>query len=320
MVHDRAKEYGILIGSLEGVFRVVLFYNIQEINDGILRPMCLSMMNPRSEIEALDNFFYETKKLESNPLPLKIPNSLVSYGIHGGRVKVEVFKTHKKTARFRVSENAKLMGAETSDITFLVMHEYMSPQSVTLVDEKISFFQAKIEKNNRLFKMKPRQWYLMRYWPRFLYKGRKFNLTSCRRVPDVCSFYLLLLKNDTLRFGSFIDGIEVWHCETNSISLSVPYLGEKMPSLNNLGEDELLKDNDISLKLTQKDGDVFFRSLWYLFLTYLGTHDSSGVALMRTMFSEASKKNNPGPKMEFKESPSIGIRIRIQLKTEGFPR
>lgn len=320
MTYDEAREYGILIGSLEGVFRVVLYYNIQEIDDGFLCPICRSMMNPRSEKEALNNLFYETKKLENNPLSLKIPNSLKSYGVYGGAVNVEVFKTHKRTARFRVSENAKRMGAETSDITFLVVHEYVSPQSKILVDEKISFFQAKIEKDDRLFEITPRQWYLMRYWPRFLYKRKKFDLISCRRVPDICSFYLLLLKNNILIYNSFIDGFEAWRCETNSISLSVPYLGEKISNLKTLSEDELLKDNSISLRLTQKDGDGFFRSLWYLLLTYLGAHDSSGVDLMRTMFPETSKKNNPGPRKHLKESPSIGIRIKVQLKTEGFPK
>jgi len=319
LVHDKAKEYGILIGSLEGVFRGVLYNNIQEIGDKFLCPMCRSMMDPKSEIEALDNFFHEAKKLENNPLSLRIPNNLRTYRFNKGTLTVEAFKTHKKTARFKISENAKRMGAETSDITFLVIHEYMRPQSKILVDEKISFFQMKIEKNNRLFKITPRQWYLMRYWPRFLYKKRKFNLTSCRRVPDVCSFYLLLLKNSTLSYSSLIDGFEAWNCETNSISLSVPYLEEKMPKLKNLREDELLKDNDISLRLTQRDGDGFFVLLRYLLLTYLGVHDSCGVTLMKAMFSETSIKNNPGSKNEFRESPSIGIKIKVQLETEGLP-
>lgn len=313
-------ESGILIGSLERIFRRVLHNNAQEIGKKFLCPVCKSMANPRSEIKALDSFFDEIRKLEKSPLSLKVPNNLRAFGFYEGNVTVEAFKTHSRTAKFEVSENDERIGAETSDIVFLVMHEYISPNAKIPVDEKISFFQAKIEKNDRLFKITPRQWYLMRYWPEFLYKKRKFSLTSCRRVPDVCSFYLLLLRESAINVGIFVDGSTAWNCETNSISLSTPYLEEKMPRLKKLSEDELLKNNDISVRLTQKDGDAFFGLLWHLLLTSLGAHDSSGVTLMKTMFPETSKENNPRPKKEIKEKPSVGVRVRVQLGTEGFPR
>jgi hypothetical protein len=98
--------------------------------------------------------------------------------------------------------------------------------------------------------------------------------------------------------------------------LSTPYLEEKMPRLGHLSEDELVKNDDISLRLTQKDGDGFFGLLWHLLLTYLGSNDFCGATLMETMFSKTPKGNNLGPITEVKERPSIGVRVKVQLRTE----
>jgi len=189
----------------------------------------------------------------------------------------------------------------------------------TLVDEKTSFFQAKIEKNDGSFKIKPRQWYLMRYWPNFFYKKKPFTLESCSKVPDVCSFYLLLFKKNVLDY-TFVDNSKTCNCEINSVCLSTPYMEEKMPILKNLDRNGLVKNNDVSLRLTQKDGDGFIGMMWDLLLTHLGAHDSQGSMLMTTMFQEAFKASNPSPRKETRKRPSIGISVKVQLKTEGLPR
>jgi hypothetical protein len=108
----------------------------------------------------------------------------------------------------------------------------------------------------------------------------------------------------------------------NSICLSTPYLGEKIPTLANLGRNELIKNNDVLLQLTPKDGEGFLDIMWDLLLTWLGTHDRHGLALVSTMFQDPPKTNNPGLGKETNERPSVGIRVRIQLKTEveGFPK
>jgi hypothetical protein len=279
------------------------------------------MTNPSDEISALEKLFDEVKKLEKNPLRLNIPPSLSSFRFFGGNVLMEAFKTHSRTAKFAVGEHTRPMGTETSDIVLLVTHEYVKPNARILVDEKISFFQAKIERKDRLFKIKPRQWYLMRYWPNFSYKERQFILESCRRVPDVCSYYLLLSRKNSLSY-SFYEDPKTWKCRINSICLSTPYIDEKMPTLKNLKRSELLKNNDVSLRLTQEDGDGFLDLMWDLILTLLGAHDSKGLTLMTTMFPDTSKANNPGLGKENNERPSVGIRLRVQLKTEaeGFPK
>jgi hypothetical protein len=278
------------------------------------------VINPSDEISTLNNFFSEMKKLEKNSLPLNIPNNLKAFGFYQGNIVVEAFKTHSRTAKFTVSENTKPIGAETSDIVFLITHEYISPNVKTLVDQKISFFQAKIEKNNRLFKIKPRQWYLMRYWPIFSYKTRQFPLTSCRNVPDVCSFYLLLFRKNIFNHIFFVDASDASNCDTNSVCLSTPYMEEKMPTLKALTRSQLIKNTGIPLRLGQKDGDGFLFLLWNLVLTYLGAHDPQGLELMTTMFLKASKENNPKPGKATNNRPSVGIKVNIQLKSEGFPK
>lgn len=232
-----------MVGSLERIFRRVLRDNAKKIGGKLLCPICKSMTNPKDEPSALYRFFNEMQNLGKRPLSLKIPDNLKNtFGVFGGKVIVNTFKTHSKTAWFDVSVNVRHIGAETSDIVFLVTHEYLTPRRKALVvDEKISFFQAKVEKNNRLFEIKSRQWYLMRYWPKFSYKKKEFNLISCRRVPDICSFYLLILKRSTFNDSIFYDRARISDCRINSLSVSTPFMEERMPGLGTLSDDELAK-------------------------------------------------------------------------------
>jgi hypothetical protein len=149
-------------------------------------PICDSLKNPKGEIEALQNLFDEVQRLSKNPLPLDIPADLQSSRIFGGHILLETFWTHKKTVRYMVPGHNKLVGAETSDMIFQVSHESLKPGELKLVDEKISFFQAKIERKST-YEIKPKQWYLMRYWPDF-HHGMLFSLVNCR--SSRCMFFL----------------------------------------------------------------------------------------------------------------------------------
>ena len=311
-----------MVGSLERVFRQAIRYNVKEIGRNILCPICQSMLNADDEPEALNNLFKELTKLEDNPQILGIPPNLRSLGIFEMRVNVEVGKTHSRTVDFLGSGR----GAETSDLAILITHEFSEPTVTTLVDEKISFFQAKIESRKNGFKIPSKQWYLMRYWPTFSYGGRTFDLISCRKVPDICSFYLFLFRHTT--FSDIIFGTKIplrrntkrSICDINSICMSTPWMGRLNPSFGSLTEEEILRNKPIALpSINQTDGDEFFRLLFLLFLTHLGVHDPQGICLMKTMFQKLLDKNDPPLDEEGEEKPSIGVKINIQLKTEFNP-
>lgn len=304
-----------MVGSLERVFRRAIRYNVEDVGRHILCPVCQSMLNADDELEALNNLFKELKKLEKKPLILGIPPNLRNIGIFEMRVNVEVYKTHSRTVDFL--GNGK--GAETSDLVILVTHEFSEPTATTLVDEKISFFQAKIETRKDGFKITPRQWYLMRYWPEFSYKGRTFNLISCRKVPDICSFYLFLFRHRT--FSNMIFGTPIPSrrntCNINSVCMSTPWMGRLIPRLRSLTEKEILRNKPIDLpSMDQKQVDRFFGLLWFLFSTHLGVHDPQGICLMKTMFPKLFNKNDPPSDEEGEEKPSIGVKMRIQLRAE----
>ena len=306
-----------LVGSLERIFRLVLFHNGPEIFKRLLCPVCNSLTNPKGEISSLGSLFNEVTNLGKTPLPLNVPDGLRGFGLFGGRVVLEAFWTHNKSVKFAVPGNNRQIRAETSDVVFLVSHEYLKPNAVTLVDEKISFFQAKLEKKNAVFKIKPRQWHLMRYWPDFSYKGKQFALEVCRKVPDICSFYLLLFKKNVYNYRFVAENSAHWNFETNSVCLSTPFMEEKIPKLKNLNRNDIVTNNDISLRLAQKDSDGFFDIMWDLLLTHLVAHDLPASMLMTTMFQDEPKRSNPGPSKDPNTRPTIGIRVRVQLKVES---
>jgi len=65
------------------------------------------------------------------------------------------------------------------------------------------------------------------------------------------------------------------------------------------------------------EGDAFFKILWCLLLTYLGAHDNEGKNLMKNMFPQIFNTINSDPiNDEIEERPSIGLWIKIQIKTK----
>lgn len=319
--HDDIHCGDIVVGSLERLFRQAIRYNAEDIGNNLLCPICRSMLNADSELQALKELFKELKRLEKNPLRLDIPPNQRKFGIFQMRVNLEAYKTHSTTVNFL----PKGKGAESSDIVVLVTHEFLDPAVTTLVDEKISFFQAKIEARKGGFKITPRQWYLMRYWPKFSYKGITFDLISCKKVPDVCSFYLFLFRDK--RFRDTIFGTQsriktpysskYSKCALNSVCMSTPWMERVKPRLRNLTQEDLLVDKDIDLPFNEMEQtDRFFSLLWFLLSTHLGAHDPRGIDLMKTMFPQFFNKSDPPSDREDEEKPSIGVKINVQLKTE----
>lgn len=310
-----------MVGSLERLFRQAIRHNAKDIGNNLLCPICRSMLNADSELEALEELFKELERLEKNPLKLGTPSNQRKFGISQMRINVAAYKTHSRTVGFLPNNK----GAETSDIVVLVTHEFLDPSATTLVDEKISFFQAKIEGRKGGFKITPRQWHLMRYWPKFSYKGTTFDLISCRKVPDVCSFYLLLFR-DRL-FSDTIFGTQARiktpysndysKCSINSVCMSTPWMERVEPSLRNLTQKDLLLDKPIDLPFNEKEQtDRFFSLLWFLLSTHLGAHDPQGVDLIEKMFPNSFNKGDPPSDKEEKRL-SIGVKITVQLRTES---
>ena len=310
-----------VVGSLERLFRQAIRYNAEDIGNDLLCPICRSMLNADSELQALRELFKELKRLEKNPLRLGIPPNQRKFGIFLMRINVAAYKTHSRTVNFLPNDK----GAETSDIVVLVTHEFLDSSATTLVDEKISFFQAKIEGRKGGFKITPRQWHLMRYWPKFSYGGTTFDLVSCKKVPDVCSFYLFLFRDK--RFSDSIFGTQVRiktpysnkhsKCTINSVCMSTPWMERLEPSLKNLTQKDLLLDKAIDLSFNEMEQtDRFFSLFWFLLSTHLGAHDPRGVDLMKKMFPQAFNESDPPSDKEDEEKPSIGVKINVQLRTE----
>lgn len=304
------------MGNLERIIRQAIRYNAEDIGSRILCPVCQSMHSATGELKALDSLFEELRRLMKNPQRFKIPPNLRSIGIFDMNISIEAYKTHSKTVDFLVGKK----GAETSDIAIWVSHEYVEPSLRMLVEEKISFFQTKMEKRNNGFKITPRQWYLMRYWPEFTYGGTAYALKSCRKVPDVCSFYLFLFRRKVLEDSFFMtpNSSASNVCEVNSVCMSTPWMERLVPHLRNLNENEMLLDKEIDLPLTNyRQGDGFYGLLWLLFLANLGTHDPDAICLIEQMFPELVNKKDPPSLENEEEKPSIGVRICVQLKGEG---
>jgi hypothetical protein len=300
-----------MVGNLEQAVRQAIMYNAGDIGSKILCPLCRSLQHANRELGALDNFFQELNRLMKKPLSFKIPNSLKNTGISRMDVSIEAYKTHSRSVEFLIGKK----GAETSDIAMWVSHEYVEPSITTLVEERISFFQAKIESKDDGFKITPRQWYLMRYWPEFVYKGTAYALRSCRRVPDVCSFYFFLFRRKIFR-DSFLRLNNI--CEINSVCMSTPWMERVVPHLRDLDENELLLDRQIGMPLTDfQQGNGLYGLLWLLFLASLGANDLDGISLIKRMFPKFINKDDPSSEKDESERPSIGIKIRFQLKGEG---
>ena len=93
--------------------------------------------------------------------------------------------------------------------------------------------------------------------------------------------------------------------------------GEIRTSLRNLTQKDLLLDKAIDLPFNEMEQtDRFFSLLWFLLSTHLGAHDPRGVDLMKKMFPQAFNKSDQPSDKEDKEKPSIGVKIKVQLRTE----
>jgi hypothetical protein len=305
-----------LVGIVERFFKRVISYNSPEIFRRIVYPICNSLENPSGEIKALQNLFDRIYDLSKKPFPLNIPEGMNNYRIYSGRLTLETFWTHSKAVRYSIPGSNRMIGAETSDIIFQVNHELIKPNALTLIDEKISYFQAKIEKK-AIFAIKPKQWYLMRYWPDFNYKNQLYSLKSSRRVPDVCSFYLLLARSIGICYRYEIGDPLLEEYFTNSFSLSTVFMENCLLRLKNLSSNDIVKNNNVNLRLTPRETDSFIDVLWLLLNTELGVTDVEASTMLNSMFIHAAANpGNPGPSEHPNKRPKIGIRLKVQLKSE----
>ena len=99
--------------------------------------------------------------------------------------------------------------------------------------------------------------------------------------------------------------------------MSTPLMERLSPNLRSLKKEDILKDNPITLQLDYTKADSFFGLLELLLITDLGAHDLQGIQLMKEMFPKLSGKSNSQSNKEEKK-PSIGIKIDIELESEGF--
>jgi hypothetical protein len=156
----------------------------------------------------------------------------------------------------------------------------------------------------------------MRYFPVFKYGKATFDLSSCRMVPDACSYYLLLFRKR--RFSDLIygtpDSIRC-PCNINSVCASTPGMEKWMPKLRGMTNTELLANNPISLAYT-KQGNRFFALLWFLLSTHYGAHEPQGIPLLEAMFQDVGEVDDSPPANCREPRPAIGLRIRVQLRSE----
>jgi len=303
-------------GNLERIFRSIIYSNARRIGEYLLCPISESLINIGidKEEEILERFFNKLKNLEKNPLDLDIPKALMDSGISKGRIIVKCGKTHKRRVKYPLTQSDRLVETETSDVVILVTHECIGHELIQ-VDEKISFFQMKLENRTTdgTFEINARQWYLMRYWPEIYYGNNKFNLISSKGVPDVCSFFLFLFRRESIRYFKRIS----ISCITNAICQSTPYMSIKIPRLRNITDVDLIKKKKFRCKIDFIEGAYFFKILWCLLLTYLGAHDNEGKNLMKAMFPQIFNTINSDPiNDEIEERSSIGLLIKIQVKTK----
>lgn len=308
---------------MERAFRKVLYINARDICDNIICPLSQSILNitpEENEENLLKRFFNKAKTIEGKPLRLLIPDSLRQIGIIGGDITLWSRKTHKKIIYYFLPKLGKPVGVETSDISIIVTYKLIKPQSSVIIDEKTSFFQVKVEREDSRFQISLRQWYFMRYWPELWCRGKIFNLTSFRRTPDVGAFFLLCYRYKRFNNNILPKFPERLGCEINSLTLSTVYMGERYNLTDKTTESKVLGNNRASIIVhVNKDGDGLFGTLWYIFLTHLGVQDPNAISLLKNMFPQISNNPNFGENMEEnlfeEEKSSVCIHVQIRLKS-----
>jgi len=199
---------------------------------------------------------------------------------------------------------------ETSDIVFLVSYRYVGPWLGTItIDERILFIHAKLE-HGRGFEIPAHQWLFMRFWPVFKYGGETFNLRVCREFPDLCSFFLFILRN------TFIDNLSpavharlISHSVNAKVS-SVLLMQNAYPSL---GAKSTVRVSRIPV------ARGIFSFLWRLLIMRVGVHDLRAVDFMKKLFPQLFSSINGGEPTEeasLDERPTIGVHIVITMWSE----
>lgn len=107
-------------------------------------------------------------------------------GLNEAYLKINCCKVHQR----RVSFDGNL-SCEVGDLIFVVKYELIMAKTTYCVDQRVTITQLKRGRKNG-WEIDCTQFYLMRYWPKFIYENREFDLRLFRLYPDVGSFYCLI--------------------------------------------------------------------------------------------------------------------------------
>ena len=290
-------------------FLRTLYHNINVICEKILRPLSdvfISALQNVREEDLLKDFFKVASGIGT--CQLSIPRDVMALGILRGTIEVRAGKTHMRYVKICDPQyKGRLKKMETSDIVFLVSYRYAGPQLRAItIDERILFIQAKLE-HGRKFEIPAHQWLFMRFWPVFKYGGETFNLHVCRKFPDLCSFFLFILRN------TFVDNLSpvaharlISHCVNAEVS-SVLLMQNAYPSL---GANSTVRVSRMPV------ARGIFSFLWRLLIMRVGVHDLRAVDFMKKLFPQLFSSTNGGQPTEeafLDERPVIGVHIVITM-------
>lgn len=150
-------------------------------------------------------------------------------------------QSHKQT----VKPTNDSLPCETSDFVFFSEYKGRFPgQSMINIDQRVSFIQLKVRKNN--WELENKQLYLMKYWPRFSYRKKKYSFLLFRRFPDMCSFYCLIdPDNNRCYHDSYLD---CYYPISNTYVMSVPSIERVLGRIKSSGKSTIKPEYLIGTK------------------------------------------------------------------------
>ncbi len=188
------------LGYLVRIIRRGLWDLLGDRNSPLREYLLPSFLDPLSSNYMNENDLIRMLYDSLSNLSQRGPIPLGSVGGYDLSVLVRSCITHKRIVHFTTScsnpPRTKPVGAETSDISFLVTYKYYSRSGEYDLSEKVTFIQLKVGRPGQqalgMWDIKLNQLILMTEWPVFLYGRACYDPKECRLSPDLCSFYLLL--------------------------------------------------------------------------------------------------------------------------------
>ena len=216
------------------------------------------------------------------------------------RVDIDVRKTHRRTVQYEV--NGYRRRAEIADISLIVKVIYKGER----IRETYSFIQLKRIYRNRVI-IPYRQYFLMRYWPNFTYRGHKYVVNHLEKCSDAFSFFtfyprnvlyyrdlepwIIVVYNEKYRELRILYPLWSWywyriflHLNTQTLSYSVGSLQQLIDETCSIIKSKLVhKEYKRALNLAKLEkliSDVmhpipFSSIIVFSMLGYLGVHDEN---------------------------------------------